>query len=273
MLDVKLLDKIKFFSDFTREERTSIAELEDTVFRKFHENEPIVNEGEPGESFFIVLKGSANVYKKPNANPIATLGPGSIFGEVSFLSPRIRTASVSAVDPCIVLEFAKKITQKLPFAVYDKLKDKLIGLLIKHLDDIIDIRTKDHFALTKKNPFEEGKKMKGIQQKIKIFSDGDYHIFYLGNTEALLENSRENSSKKVTMVELSNRLPPKYVKFITESKQDPADYLFGKVDEYTGYIVPKAAQSAWKSVLTAFRAEQMTQSHAVQVYQKLDNIY
>lgn len=273
MIDIQLLNKIKFFSDFTQEEKTEIAKLEGTIFRKFNAKEPIINEGDHGKSFFIVLKGRADVFKKPNVNPIASLGPGAIFGEISFLSPRIRAASVIAIDPCIVLEFGFEIKKNLSFSLWDKLKDKLITLLIKHLDDIIDLRTKDNFSTRKSNPFEEGLRMKGVKQKIQIFSEGGYNIYYLGGMEALLENSVDGTSKKVTMVELSNRIPPKYLKFIKEFRQDPADYLFGRSGEFSGYIVPKAAQHAWKSTINSYRAEQMMQNRSVQIHQTVDNIY
>lgn len=273
MFDIRLLNKIGFFSDFDQAEKTEISALKDAVFRKYDPNEPIINEGDEGDSFFVMLKGVANVYKKPNVNPISTLNPGGVFGEISFLSPRIRTASVSAIDTCIVLEFGQTIGEHLSFPVYDKLKNKLIALLISHLDDIIELRTKDHFATDKDNPFEEGERMKGMEQKIKIFSDKGYSIFSLGNMEALLENEVEGTSKKVNMVELSSTLPQKYINFVKENLQDPSDYLFAKTDDYSGYIIPKAAQSVWRSTLTADRAKELAKSRAVQMYQKLDNIY
>lgn len=273
MFDVKLLNKIKFFSDFSQEEKLQIARQDNAVFRKFEKNEPIINEGDVGDAFFVVLKGEVDVYKKPNVNPIATLRPGAVFGEISFLSPRIRTASISSSETCIVLEINKKILKNLTYEVSDKLKDKLISLLIQHLDEIIELRTKDHFSTAKTNPFEEGIKMKNIKQKVNIFSDGGYHIYYLGNLEALLENEVEGTSKRVTMVELSNKLPQKQLNFIKESRQDPGDYLFAQSSEYGGYLVPKAAQHAWKSVMTTFQAENMSRSRAVQMYQKLDEIY
>ena len=214
MFDVKLLDKIKFSADFSPEEKAEIAALEDTIFKKYDPLEPIINEGDSGKSFFIILTGSVSVYKNPNVNAIAKLSPGAVFGEVSFLSPKFRSASVIANEETIVLEFSHDILNELSFKLRDKLKDKLIYLLVKHLDDVIKLRTRDYYTIDKANPFTKNKKSPVFRKKVMIFSEGGYNIYYLGNMEALLENDVDGTEKTVKMVKLQKEIPLKFIRYI-----------------------------------------------------------
>lgn len=51
-------------------------------------------EGTPGREAMVVVEGSATVVR--DGEPIATIGPGDIVGELSLLSGRPRTATVYA---------------------------------------------------------------------------------------------------------------------------------------------------------------------------------
>ncbi len=274
MFDVRLLDKIKFSADFSPEEKAEIATLDDTIFKKFDPLEPIINEGDEGKSFFIILTGSVSVYKRPNVNPIAELVPGAVFGEVSFLSPKLRTASIVANEETIVLEFSRDILNNLSFGLRDKLKDKLIFLLVKHLDDVINLRTREFYDIDKVSRFTKGnRKVRSIPQKVMIFSDKGYNIYYLGNMEALLENEIDGTEKTVKMVNLQEEIPRKFAYYIKESKQNPEDYLYADSGKFGGYLVPKAARHAWKSTMISFRSEQMLLERESKLFQKLDNIF
>jgi CRP-like cAMP-binding protein len=59
--------------------------------------EPIVREGDPGETFIILVSGSAQVER--HARPIADLGPGDFLGEISLVDGGPRTATVIATEP------------------------------------------------------------------------------------------------------------------------------------------------------------------------------
>lgn len=273
MFDVKLLDKIKFSADLSDEDKQEIASLDDTVFKRFETMEPIVNEGDRGKSFFIILSGEVAVYKSPSPNPIATLFPGAVFGEVSFLSPKFRTATVIAVEETIVLEFSRDILNNLSLPLRDRLKDKLIFLLVKHLDEVIALRTQQLYASRKVNPFDEKRKADTIRQKVMIFSDKGYHIFYIGDMKALLENEAEGTSKTVRMVELVEEIPEKFARYIKESRQSPKDYLYGESGKTGGYIVPRSARQVWDSAMNHYRTEQLMLEQDARLQQKLDSIY
>jgi CRP-like cAMP-binding protein len=63
----------------------------------------LCREGDDGDAFFVVLRGNAIVSRRNagRSKPVATLGPGSWFGELSLLDPAPRSASVTAETPIL----------------------------------------------------------------------------------------------------------------------------------------------------------------------------
>jgi ATP-binding cassette subfamily B protein len=61
----------------------------------------IVEEGEPGERFYVVLSGLMTV-SQADLGPRSVLRPGSYFGEVALAMNIPRTASVRALTPATV---------------------------------------------------------------------------------------------------------------------------------------------------------------------------
>lgn len=57
----------------------------------------LTREGEPGDLFYVVLQGTATVTRE--GQKLATLGPGSFFGETALLTGGPRTATVTADAP------------------------------------------------------------------------------------------------------------------------------------------------------------------------------
>ena len=58
---------------------------------------PVVVQEDHGEGVFLLLDGAARVVR--NGRTIATIGPGSHFGELALLDPGPRTASVVTTEP------------------------------------------------------------------------------------------------------------------------------------------------------------------------------
>jgi small-conductance mechanosensitive channel/CRP-like cAMP-binding protein len=76
---------------------------------RFGKGEPIIRQGEPGESMFILTVGSAEVFAQMKGQllGVGVLGPGECFGEVSLLTGEPRSASVTARTDCEILEIQK----------------------------------------------------------------------------------------------------------------------------------------------------------------------
>jgi CRP-like cAMP-binding protein len=64
----------------------------------FQSGEDIVVEGTLGDSFYLLLSGSATVHTGKLSLPLATLKAGEFFGEMSLLEPSVRSATVRAVE-------------------------------------------------------------------------------------------------------------------------------------------------------------------------------
>lgn len=73
----------------------------------------IVSEGDGGDSAFVLLAGRCEAFRKadPPGTPPRILSPGEIFGELALLLGGRRTASVRAVEDCVVLVLDREILE------------------------------------------------------------------------------------------------------------------------------------------------------------------
>ncbi len=104
------LQRIKLFSALSVDECQQVVKR--MKRRDFPPNQIIVREGAPGNSMFFITAGLVEVRKKDVNTGIdfllTEMGPGQNFGEMSLLTGKPRTASVTAIQPttCAVLEQA-----------------------------------------------------------------------------------------------------------------------------------------------------------------------
>lgn len=76
----------------------------------------LVQEGENGDTFFVLLEGEATVRRKGGAarsRRVATLGAGSYFGELALLDPGPRNATVAATTPVTVAAISARVFRTL----------------------------------------------------------------------------------------------------------------------------------------------------------------
>ena len=102
------LQKIRLFSALSAEDCQHVVTR--MKRRDFPPQSIIVREGQPGTSMYFITSGLVEIRKKdPNTGIdflLSEMGPGQNFGEMSLLTGKPRTASVTAVQPttCAVLE-------------------------------------------------------------------------------------------------------------------------------------------------------------------------
>jgi len=93
------------FEDFSEEEL--LAFIQGLKLLTFEPGDIIISEGEPGQSVFILTTGGVKVFVRgPGQASVALglLGEGSFFGEISTLSGRPRSATITAAGACEILE-------------------------------------------------------------------------------------------------------------------------------------------------------------------------
>ena len=130
MLDI--VKRLNFFSQFTEFERKAIL-FNNTETCVFKENERIILKGEFDAALFILLAGKAKVTLDDTDKSVATLEPGDIFGEMSFLTDAARTTNIIALDDVVALKIDNAVLGKLSVEIRERIKDKVIERLIERI--------------------------------------------------------------------------------------------------------------------------------------------
>ena len=103
----ELFGELRLFASLDAEARAGLIAAGQVEQR--HRNEVIVLEGEPGTSFYLVMRGSVVVTTRPpGAGRDVTLGVlarGGCFGEVALLSGQPRTATVTAAEDAMLVRY------------------------------------------------------------------------------------------------------------------------------------------------------------------------
>ena len=96
---VIMLKSVSIFSDVGERALVEVASMLEEVHAD--PNETIFQKGNTGHSLYIVVEGSVRVHD--GNTTIATLGRGEVFGELAALDPEPRNASVTAIEPALLL--------------------------------------------------------------------------------------------------------------------------------------------------------------------------
>ena len=89
------LKTMPLFADCTPAELSRIASHARRI--DVAEGEALTREGEPGETFYLIVTGRASVSRQ--SKRLAVLGPGDYFGEIALVEHGPRTATVTAETP------------------------------------------------------------------------------------------------------------------------------------------------------------------------------
>ncbi len=103
--DVTLLKEVSLFEQLDDEERAVLADVIDLTLVK--EGQPLFRAGDPGDAMYVVKSGSIELSVKDNAGQKIVLHiaePGELFGELSMLDSKPRTATAIALHDTELLE-------------------------------------------------------------------------------------------------------------------------------------------------------------------------
>jgi CRP/FNR family cyclic AMP-dependent transcriptional regulator len=157
MMDATLLQKIFLFQDIKEDELHRV--LERTSLREFPAGTAIIQEGDPGDSLFIMAAGEVEITKRltlvldedtPKERVMIRLRAedGVYFGEMALLESETRSATVTALTDCSLLELHQKdfleLIDQYP-AMGVKLLLRLAQILSRHLrktnQDVVKLTT------------------------------------------------------------------------------------------------------------------------------------
>jgi len=105
---VAILGQVPLFAGLSRRHLKQIAEHADEI--GFRKGEAIVEEDQPGGTFYVILEGEIRVVR--HKRTIARMGPGEFFGEISLLDGGPRTATVVAETPVTAVRVFKRSFDK-----------------------------------------------------------------------------------------------------------------------------------------------------------------
>jgi small-conductance mechanosensitive channel/CRP-like cAMP-binding protein len=98
----RLIAGVDLFAALTEADRATITAR--TRLVEFGDGEPIVQEGAPGQSMYVVADGRVHVLLESSKTRVATIERGGYFGEMSLLTGDPRTATVVADGDVRLLE-------------------------------------------------------------------------------------------------------------------------------------------------------------------------
>jgi CRP-like cAMP-binding protein len=104
----EILGQVPLFAGLSRRHLKQIAEHADEI--GFHKGEVVVEQDQPGGSFYVILEGEVRVAR--GNRTIARMGPGEFFGEISLLDGGPRTATVIAETPVLAVRVFKRSFDK-----------------------------------------------------------------------------------------------------------------------------------------------------------------
>ena len=106
MLTVEKVSLLASVEMFARVPSAVLASLAGVMAeRQVTAGDVVMTKGEPGDALFVVVDGSLRAHSGERI--LATMGPGSVIGELALLDPAPRAASVTADEDSLLLVLAK----------------------------------------------------------------------------------------------------------------------------------------------------------------------
>ena len=123
------------FNGLTEDEL--LALVRGLELRTLEPGDIVLTEGEAGQSVFLVATGRVKVFMRNRSGQdvlLRPLGEGAFFGEISALSGRARTATVTAAAPCALLELDRSALDTITKA-HPRVREILENVYIERAGD------------------------------------------------------------------------------------------------------------------------------------------
>lgn len=101
---VAYLKGVEIFADTPDHLLAAVARITEEV--ELYANQTIIQEGEVGDSLYIVVEGEVRVHSQ--GKTLLTLGPGAVVGELAVLDPEPRSATVTAEGDTLLFRIKKE---------------------------------------------------------------------------------------------------------------------------------------------------------------------
>ncbi len=105
------LEEVPLLASLTPYERSKIADALES--QKYPRGSTIIQEGDAGESFYLLEAGEAAAYRSGNPTPVKHYQKGDFFGELALLNDAPRAASVVSKSDVKVATLGKSAFQRL----------------------------------------------------------------------------------------------------------------------------------------------------------------
>lgn len=183
-----------FFYELSSREFTEI--VREIKVHRLKNDTTIIHEKEKGDSLFFVLSGvlRATIKNPKNGKNIllSKLGIGNFFGEFSFLTGRLRNASISTITESELIEIPRDIYGKVAMK-YPSVRRFLVDLCIQHERHTAEVMKSQKIDRRRYPRF----KVKGRVKFQKYKTEGESKVIRLGNG-VLIDISEGGVSFKVS---------------------------------------------------------------------------
>jgi CRP-like cAMP-binding protein len=130
-LTVDQLRSIPALASYPQDDLDLLAYI--ATLRPFAAGEVLMPDGSQGDACFLLLSGEVAVTRASQASPLATLGPGSLVGQLALLDRAPRSATVTAIREVHTLEvradaFANLVRASSPIALRFQAQVALAGV-------------------------------------------------------------------------------------------------------------------------------------------------
>ena len=133
---LNMVSKLPMFQYFSEDEKNTFAEEISNSVVHYDVGEIIIHEGAEHGALYLLLQGSVLITKSGYDYIVAQLSSGAIFGEMYFFTKKPRFSNVIASDDVLAVKMDDDFFDKVKPIVRDKIKNYLIEILIKRLDEM-----------------------------------------------------------------------------------------------------------------------------------------